>query len=468
MKNAKQNNPLKVTVENSQRVSTQIRVPAGWYLSASHSHVTEVEARLQEARHVRLEEIEIDGVDEDVNRSATCGSERRPMPPVVLSIQQEVCAHDGYTQRHDRQNDEHQQHEAIHVVELVVPERREDEVHLNEDRPKRQHARQSDQHRWAQIPPRLGHLAGELVHTARKTCLGSSMTAQDRAQDSQWARHEEPNEHHLHDRHKRDGVGRAVEHSQRVDEKHRHERDRGEQRRRQAHGADPVLGHARVEELVIEGAARVSVGQRRECVDREPHRHDAARFNVKRQADRDEHQTHRQHQQLRARAHERREQQQVGRRAEDVAVQQLPPGVGVVLEQRGLAVHHELLGVVLGEARVVVLECAQQNERHEAAEEDHHHERVEDGEPVDLVLEELVLEVPVEAVLERDVRLGPDHLVRELELLVGRDGRRPRSSGTSSARPRRRRTAARRRRPASARRASSWACPRRTAGAGPS
>ncbi len=37
----------------------------------------------------------------------------------------------------------------------------------------------------------------------------------------------------------------------------------------------------------------------------------------------------------------------------------------------------------------------------------YHHKRVEDGEPVDLVLEKVVVEVAVEAPVERRLRLPP-------------------------------------------------------------
>lgn len=60
--------------------------------------------------------------------------------------------------------------------------------------------------------------------------------------------------------------------------------------------------------------------------------------------------------------------------------------------------------------REIVLERAEQDERDEAAEEEHHHEGVEDGEPVDLVLEELGVLVVLEPVLEGCFRLYPVHL----------------------------------------------------------
>lgn len=40
---------------------------------------------------------------------------------VVLRVEQEVGAHDGHAHRHDGQDDEHQQHEAVHIVHLRSP-----------------------------------------------------------------------------------------------------------------------------------------------------------------------------------------------------------------------------------------------------------------------------------------------------------------------------------------------------------
>ena len=50
------------------------------------------------------------------------------VPAVVLGVEQEVGADDGDADGHHRQDHQHQQHEAVHVVDLVGPERCEDEV----------------------------------------------------------------------------------------------------------------------------------------------------------------------------------------------------------------------------------------------------------------------------------------------------------------------------------------------------
>jgi hypothetical protein len=59
------------------------------------------------------------------NRILVCGHVHNPsldLPTIVLGIQQEVGAHNGHTNSHYHQNDKHQEHKAINVVDLVSPE----------------------------------------------------------------------------------------------------------------------------------------------------------------------------------------------------------------------------------------------------------------------------------------------------------------------------------------------------------
>ena len=50
------------------------------------------------------------------------------LPSVILCVEQEVGADDGDADSDDGQDHEDQEHEAVHVVDLVSPERGEDEV----------------------------------------------------------------------------------------------------------------------------------------------------------------------------------------------------------------------------------------------------------------------------------------------------------------------------------------------------
>lgn len=49
-------------------------------------------------------------------------------PSVVLSIEQEVCANNGDTNRHDAEDDQNQHHKTVHIVNFVGPKGGEDKV----------------------------------------------------------------------------------------------------------------------------------------------------------------------------------------------------------------------------------------------------------------------------------------------------------------------------------------------------
>jgi hypothetical protein len=50
------------------------------------------------------------------------------LPPVVLGIEQEIRADNRHADGDCDENEEHQQHEAVDIVNLVRPERCEDEI----------------------------------------------------------------------------------------------------------------------------------------------------------------------------------------------------------------------------------------------------------------------------------------------------------------------------------------------------
>ena len=53
------------------------------------------------------------------------------LPAIVFCIQQEICANNGHTHRYDDQDEEHQEHETKHKIDLVRPERSKDKVPKN-------------------------------------------------------------------------------------------------------------------------------------------------------------------------------------------------------------------------------------------------------------------------------------------------------------------------------------------------
>lgn len=77
---------------------------------------------------LRFKEEIINGVNIDVGRSGTSCQERRPLPAVVFGVQQEIGAHDSDANGHYNQDQEHQKHETVNVVDFVGPERCKYEV----------------------------------------------------------------------------------------------------------------------------------------------------------------------------------------------------------------------------------------------------------------------------------------------------------------------------------------------------
>ena len=51
-----------------------------------------------------------------------------PSPSVILRVEEEVCADNGDTYGHYHQDHVHKKHESKDIVDLVLPEGREDEI----------------------------------------------------------------------------------------------------------------------------------------------------------------------------------------------------------------------------------------------------------------------------------------------------------------------------------------------------
>mmetsp|Transcript_6973 Transcript_6973/g.17839 ORF Transcript_6973/g.17839 Transcript_6973/m.17839 type:complete len:442 (-) Transcript_6973:471-1796(-) len=380
---------------------------------AEEEHVAKVEDRLEESRHFGLEEEVVDRVDEDVHRSARAREERRPRPPIVLVVEQEVGDDDRYADCYDREDHKHEQQEAIHVVELVVPERGEDEVHLDEDGAERQNAAKEHENRRLREPLLFGHQARDRVHAARVVSHAAPVAAEDRANHRERDAHKQPEQKRHHDRAERDRAHRAVCNGDHVEDCHRQDHDDGEER-------GGVQKHTRplpASKLHVQGPRGVAAHERCEEVARDARRHHRASAGVQREQRRSQDHEKRKSCELCAAADQRRKEHRLRWHTEHVAVDLLPAG----LVQVGV----EVVAVCVARVpRVVPAQRAHEDERHNANEEDHHHERVEDGEPVDLVLEEVVVEVPLEALVESDVDRLPLHRVCERDLRARAEARR--------------------------------------------
>mmetsp|Transcript_39194 Transcript_39194/g.116592 ORF Transcript_39194/g.116592 Transcript_39194/m.116592 type:complete len:252 (+) Transcript_39194:187-942(+) len=159
-----------------------------------HERVPEEEAGLKQARHLRLEHKVVQRKQEHVERRRRAHPKRHPLPVVVFRVQEEVGADDRHTSRHGHQNDDHQQHEAIHIVDLVPPEAGEDEVHLDEDGAKwQQPARQCDGP-WLEVPLSLGDGRRDALDAARPVGQRVPVAAEDGADEAQREGDEEPQE----------------------------------------------------------------------------------------------------------------------------------------------------------------------------------------------------------------------------------------------------------------------------------
>ena len=56
------------------------------------------------------------------------------LPSVILSVEQEVGTNDGNTNGDHDENQNNKEHEAVHVVDLVCPERCENKIPIGTER----------------------------------------------------------------------------------------------------------------------------------------------------------------------------------------------------------------------------------------------------------------------------------------------------------------------------------------------
>mmetsp|Transcript_271 Transcript_271/g.555 ORF Transcript_271/g.555 Transcript_271/m.555 type:complete len:400 (-) Transcript_271:689-1888(-) len=342
------------------------------------AHVPKVEDALQKAAHFRLPEEVVDRVEEHVNRGASRREEGNPLPVVVLRVEDEVRGDDGGAHAHHHKNAEDQHHEPVHVVKLVVPETREDEVHLDEDGAKGEDARQRDDDERGRVPGARRDGARDGVGAAREVPFPPHVPPHQSAPHHQREAHKEPNREDLDQRAQVHHVGRVVIPSHAVEARDDDADGAGQQKHGGDHGALPVgvLLVERGEELLVEAPGCVPRHRGAQSVahDEGGHQLPALLVHLSVELPEDGKQPRGQHNddELPPGAHRGRKQLQVGRPAEHVAVHLLPPAV--------LPNPVEALQVVVVARvpRVVVAQGAEQDQAHEAAEENHHHEAVED------------------------------------------------------------------------------------------
>ena len=90
---------------------------------------------------------------------------------------------------------------------------------------------------------------------------------------------------------------------------------------------------------------------------------------------------------------------------------QLPPRLFVDVSFHGIQI--VLLSRVF---RVIVSQRSHQNHRYQTGQKDNHHERIEDGKPVDLVFEKVVIQIAFESLRELRRRRLPVDGIGDIEL----------------------------------------------------
>ena len=85
----------------------------------------------------------------------------------------------------------------VDIIKLIVPEGGEYEIHLNENRTKRQNARSSNNHPRVSIPRPQRNRSRHAVHPAREITLSCPVPTEHRAHDGEGEGDEEPDGKHL-------------------------------------------------------------------------------------------------------------------------------------------------------------------------------------------------------------------------------------------------------------------------------
>mmetsp|Transcript_14657 Transcript_14657/g.38064 ORF Transcript_14657/g.38064 Transcript_14657/m.38064 type:complete len:217 (+) Transcript_14657:318-968(+) len=162
-------------------------------------HVPKEEQTRHELLDLELGRKVEDRVQEEVGCRRARREERAPPPVVVLRAQLEVAHDDGDLRARDHQDHEDEEEEAEHVVELVQPDRGEDEEELDEHRAKGQHTAHDDREGRLHVPHLLGHLPRDLIR-AHGEVGHLPLVPEVGAEEDERRRDTEPEEQQGHER----------------------------------------------------------------------------------------------------------------------------------------------------------------------------------------------------------------------------------------------------------------------------
>mmetsp|Transcript_21215 Transcript_21215/g.47843 ORF Transcript_21215/g.47843 Transcript_21215/m.47843 type:complete len:395 (-) Transcript_21215:737-1921(-) len=352
-----------------------------------HQSLSEVKARLEQPIHFCLGHEEVDRIEEDISCNRGGGPENSPRPPVVFRVEEEVGDDDADTGCDDQHDGENQQDESVDVVELIVPERGEDEIHLDEDAPEGEQAAQRDEDREVQVPPLVWDLPGDQRDPRRRLVRPREVPAYDRPEEHEGEGDEQPDEEEDEHRAEGDRGKRAVGYGDKVQRQRHEHAEAAVAAGSEHHRLDPRISFA----LHVKLPAHVPSSEGGERVHYHSRGRHCSSADVERANDRQDGRAVDHQDQLNSRPYEPAEEGIVRRKAEHVPLHLLPTRVLLTFSERFLLV--EVLRVLVE----VALESSHQDQTDKPHQEDDHHEGVEDGKPVDLVLEEVLVEVPVES-----------------------------------------------------------------------
>mmetsp|Transcript_14655 Transcript_14655/g.38056 ORF Transcript_14655/g.38056 Transcript_14655/m.38056 type:complete len:212 (+) Transcript_14655:244-879(+) len=162
-------------------------------------HVRHVHHDREGAHHDHLRAQVHDGVREEVQSGRARSEEAAPPPVVVLRAELEVAHDDGDLRAGDEQDEEDHKQKAEDVVELVQPDRGEDEEELDEHRAKGQHTAHDDREGRLHVPHLLGHLPRDLIR-AHGEVGHLPLVPEVGAEEDERRRDTEPEEQQGHER----------------------------------------------------------------------------------------------------------------------------------------------------------------------------------------------------------------------------------------------------------------------------
>lgn len=68
-----------------------------------------------------LEKVVVEWIEINIESDGAAGQKARPLPSIIFGIQQEIGGDNCHANSHHNQNEKHEKHKSVHVVDLVGP-----------------------------------------------------------------------------------------------------------------------------------------------------------------------------------------------------------------------------------------------------------------------------------------------------------------------------------------------------------